>query len=247
MPRRSALTVLVHRALAIALLCACSAPPSRPPVAFSTAFAAESDGAPLAGVTITVAGHVVGATDERGRLTVDLRGQEGEALPVSAACPAGHRASEPLPRLTLRRFRGLGDRAGGLAMTVQCPPHERQIAVVVNANGRVDVPVLIQGREVTRTNSRGVAHVALAMRPSQTFRLALDTTGHVGLRPQNPSMTFTVPDHDEVLVYDQPFEEPARPRARRIVAPAPPAELPRVPVRIDPHRAWPDRRLPRRT
>jgi hypothetical protein len=82
--------------------------------------------------------------------------------------------------------------------------------------------VKLGGREVARTDAAGVAHLAMRMMPNTTFRLQIDTAARPDLAPQSPGATFTVPDTDEVFLYDQPFEvrrAKRRGRARRVEQP----------------------------
>ena len=219
--------------VALALASGCSKRQGPPPVPFRTTFAAQSDEEPLSGVEVTVDGRRVGVTGEDGLLTVELRGREGSAVAVAATCPTGYRPPEPIPPLRLQRFRGLRTHESRLEVTVSCAPSEREVAVLVRTGDQAGIPVLIHGREVARTSEGGVAHVLLRRPPNTTFRLALDTTGR-DLHPQSPEMIFTVPDRDDVLIFDQPFEveAPRRGRARVRRSRPPP---PNVPTRIPSH------------
>jgi hypothetical protein len=143
--------------------------------------------------------------------------------------------------LTLRRVVSLDPAAArrGLQVSIACPPTHRQGVVVVRAGGnqpQANLPVLIDGREVARTDPSGVAHVALDMQPGTTFQVLLATAAAPMLRPQDPRRSFTFPDSDEIFIFDQAFEveQPppvARPRRPR---PRPAAPQPILPVRIGP-------------
>jgi hypothetical protein len=65
----------------------------------------------------------------------------------------------------------------------------------------------------------------LKVAPGEDLILSLDTSApeHQALRPKSPTLKLTMPDHDEVMLFDQPFtieRPPPKP------APAAP-ELPR--------------------
>ncbi len=225
-----------------ALLVACEDPP--PPPTFRVSFTATSDSEPLGGVRVSADGSLIGETNDRGMLRVELTGREGQNLAISADCPEGHREPEQLPVLTLRSFQGLDPaaRERGIEMSISCPPTERLAAVVIRALASVsgsadpvpvaDLPVIMRGREVARTDAGGVAHLSFRMRPNSTFRLQMDTSARADLRPQSPGNTFTVPDANDVLLYDQPFEMRRRRRPPR--RPPPPApEGPRIPTRLN--------------
>lgn len=199
---------------------------------FRVTFTSLSDGEPLGGVSVIADGQPVGTTGPDGLLRIEVEGHEGRTLSVHAQCPSGYRAPEPLPVLTLRSFQGLDPVAAerGLEMTISCPPSERTAAIVVRT-GQPDLPIRMRGQELARTDAAGVAHFALTLRPNTTFRLAIDTSLRTDLRPQNPSVSFTIPDADEVFLYDQPFETKRRPRRVRVRPAEPPP--PALPTRIN--------------
>lgn len=226
-------------ALAIATLCTVSAAAcedERPPPTFRVTFTARSDDDPLAGVQVIADGQPLGETGPDGTLRTDLTGREGQSVAVNAQCPEGHRAPEPLPLLTLRSFRGLDPAAAerGIEMTISCPPAERTAAVVIRTGDEGgDLPVLMGGREVTRTDESGVAHLVMQLRPHSTFRLQIDTSDRENLRPQNPGATFTVPDADEIFLYDQPFQVKRKRRRWHRRRREPETSTPMLPMRIE--------------
>lgn len=224
--------------LAIGALAGCGeeAPPPRFPVTFS---ASSDPGVPLGEVQLTANGAPIGTTGADGSLHVDLTGPVGSPVQIGATCPEGHRPPTSLPLITLRHVVSLdpSTAARGLQVSIACPPMERHGVVVVRAGGnqaQADVPVLIDGREVARTDSSGVAHVALDMQPGQTFQVLLATADHPLLRPQSPRQSFTFPDSDELFVFDQQFavEEPPRARVRRRRRVRTQTAQPTLPVRI---------------
>ncbi len=232
--------------LAVALP-ACEEPP--PPAHYPVTFTAESDpGQALAGVALTIAGAPQGQTATDGTLRIELTGDEGTAVPVAAACPAGYRDAAPLSPIVLRTTVGVaGSVAPGLRVTISCLPSSRRGVVVVRAGGtgvasRAGLPVMIEGREVARTDTSGVAHVSLDMAPGQSFQVLLATaTASPFLRPQDPQLTFVFPDSDEIFVFDQPFGEdipppPTRRHVRRAHVEAPTGPVFTRPVQIAPTR-----------
>jgi hypothetical protein len=204
-------------ASSVTLLAACEEPP--PPAQYPITFNAESDpGTPLGGVTISVAGQPQGQTGADGSLRIELSGEEGTAVPVSATCPAGYRDAAPLSPIILRTTVAVGGAASaGFRVSVSCLPTIRHGVVVVRAAGdgtapRAGLPVMIEGREVARTDTSGVAHVALDMAPGQSFQVLLQTaTVSPTLMPQDPVMTFVFPDNDEIFAFDENFSEAAPP------------------------------------
>jgi len=72
--------------------------------------------------------------------------------------------------------------------------------------------VMIEGREVARTDSSGTAHVSLNMAPGASFQVLLATaTVSPMLRPQDPQLTFVFPDSNEIFAFDENFDEAAPP------------------------------------
>jgi hypothetical protein len=229
-------------------LASCEEPP--PPSHYPVTFTAESDpGQALAGVALTIAGAPQGQTGADGTLRIELTGDEGTAVPVAATCPTGYREPAPLSPIVLRTTVSVaGAAAPGLRVTITCLPASRRGVVVVRAGGtgvapRAGLPVMIEGREVARTDTSGVAHVSLDMAPGQSFQVLLATaTASPMLRPQDPQFTFVFPDSDEIFVFDQSFEEeippppPRRHGPRHHVEAAPTGPVFVRPVQIPPTR-----------
>ena len=223
----------------VAALAGCGEPP--PPPTFPMTFVVVSDpGVPLAGVAITASQAPIGVTGPDGMLRVELTGPEGSPVPIGATCPEGYRTPTDLPTITLRQVVSLDPNAParGLQVSIACPPTQRHGVVIVRAAGdapQPDLPVLVDGREVARTDASGVAHVSLAMAPHQSFQVQLATAANPTLRPQDPRTSFVFSDSDDFFVFDQSFEV-QRPRTvtrrRRPVA----APVPVGPVRIGPTR-----------
>ncbi len=196
---------------------ACGDP--EPPPVFPITFLAESDpGMPLAGVTVTVAGAPPAQTGADGTVRLELSGEQGTSVPVSATCPTGHRPAAALSPIVLRTTVGVGGApAPGFRVSIACPPLTRQGVVVIRAGGtgtatRAGLPVMIEGREVARTDSSGTAHVSLNMAPGQSFQVLLATaTASPMLRPQDPQLTFVFPDANEIFAFDENFDEAAPP------------------------------------
>ncbi len=192
-----------------AWLLGCGEEPSDP--SFPITFTATSDpGVSLAAVQLTANGLPLGQTDASGVLHANLTGPLGSTVQVGVTCPEGHRPPASSPLLTLRHVESLDPTAAGLGLQVSiaCTPLTRHGIVIVRAGGehpQAGLPVLIDGRELARTDTSGVAHVPLEMPAGQSFQVLLATADHPNLRPESPPRTFTFPDSDELFVFDQPF------------------------------------------
>lgn len=100
-------------------------------------------------------------------------------------------------------------------MTLQCAPQARTAAFVVRTNNKVGIPVILNDREVARTNATGVATFVQPSDPNREFRIVLQTNSHPRLSPSNPYQVFTLGDRNEVFVMDQEFEEAPAPTVMR--------------------------------
>lgn len=234
--------LVVASSITAAVALGCGEDP--PPPVFPITFIAESDpGVPLMGVTLTVAGAPPAQTAADGTVRVELSGEEGTSVPVSATCPAGYRDAPALSPIVLRTTVGVGGAAApGLRVSVSCLPATRQGVVVIRAGGtgtatRAGLPVMIEGRQVAVTDASGIAHVSLNMAPGQSFQVLLATaTVSPMLRPQDPQLTFVFPDANEIFAFDENFDEQAPPEPehhrRRRRAPPPTTGPVLIPVRI---------------
>jgi hypothetical protein len=217
----------------VACAVACGGPEDPYPVRIR----ATTDGAPLPGAHITLAGEPVGVTGPDGILYVEIDGDEGASLSFSATCPPGHVSPDTLPPVRLRRVSGF-DETGALRAVereVPCPPALRHAVVVVRTEGLADLPVVVDGREVTRTDEAGVAHLAYRGEAGGELDVRLDTTSAPELRPSSPERSFPIPEGgDELYVWNVELRTPApgrpgRPRPRPRPAPTddsrPPEQL----------------------
>ena len=87
-----------------------------------------------------------------------------------------------------------------------CPPTLRRVVVAVKAENGPNLPVVYLNKVITRTDVSGAAHFALEVAPGAQFQVTLDTGENTKLKPPSPSKPFTVPQHDDILVFDQKFE-----------------------------------------
>lgn len=231
--RRTLITLLALASSGV--LASCGDEPVAPP-RYPFTFNTHADGDGLEGVQITVNNSPVGVTNAEGVLRVDLTGPEGAPVRVSAVCPEGHRSTEDAQVHNLRQVQSLdpATAARGIEVTFACPPEHRNAVVVVRTHNQVGLPIMLDGREAARTDGSGAAHLAVVMTPGTAFQVLVDTRHNERLRPRSPTQTFTVPDHDEIFLVDQRFEEEAPPRRvrrrARTVAPAS-----RLPQRISSH------------
>jgi hypothetical protein len=167
---------------------------------------------PLAGVEVWRRGSELGTTGGSGSLALQLKGSEGQRFELEARCPATYVPERQTVAVTLRQLVGTRKLP---TYRVECQPSTRTTVVAVRALNGPDLPIMYLGREVARTDSSGVAHVALTLPPGERYELSLDTAGKP-LTPKNPRAVFVVGSEDELVFFDQRFQsrKPSAGRAR---------------------------------
>ena len=208
------------------LIAGCGSSDRRTVTTFPIALtAATDDGEPLADVEFSLAeGALTGKTDQNGLLQLTVDRPEGTVLPVKATCPEGYDEAPSLSPLTLRSFQPLQGATADIRLSIECTPSYRTVAVLVRAPDIGDLPILVNEIEKTRTDASGAAHLVAPLPARTSFRVTIDTTSRPDIRPISPSRAFTVPESDEIFVFDQVFQVPEpepepeverRPRRRR--------------------------------
>lgn len=170
--------------------------------------AEDAERTSLPGVEIARRGRSLGATSSSGGLKLDLSGSEGQLVELEARCPASFVPERQTLSVALRR---LQDPRKMPTYRVTCRPELRTAVIAIRASNGPDLPVIYLGREIARTDSSGVAHVALSLRPGERYELGLDT-GAKPLSPKNPRAVFVAGNEDELVFFDQRFQS-KRPRA----------------------------------
>lgn len=202
---------------------ACTEPAPRP--SFPVIVRVESDPqVPLPGALLRAAGQPAGTSDSAGRIALSLRGDPGDVISLQLACPEGHRTPAAALSVLLRAH---APQEPDPEYRVTCPPLVRKVVIAVRASAGPDLPLCYLGQEIARTDGAGVAHALVRARPGDVLSLTLDTSRDSGLMPQHPELKLSVPDRDELFVFDQRFTRP-RPKHR----PKPPPPEPTGPQRI---------------
>jgi hypothetical protein len=177
-------------------------PPPTPP--FQIFIRIDSDpGKPVTGATISRNGKPLATTGPDGRAMLTLNGAEGETTDVSIKCPDAFNSPAKPTSIRLTRF---ADKSKVPEYTQSCPPSLRRVVVAVKAENGPNLPVMYLNRMITRTDASGAAHFALEVAPNTQFQVTLDTAENTKLKPPSPTKPFTVPQHDDILLFDQKFE-----------------------------------------
>lgn len=162
---------------------------------------------PLAGVAIEVDGVKIGNTDARGALESVLGPEPSSRVRLAARCPAGFR-EENARVIAVERAS-----AARLAFDFVCRPAQRTLVVVVRASGAEGSVVRADGEALGQVASDGTLHAVLTRRPDAELRLSIENRDPRPLVPTFAERHWLVPDHDELLLFDQVFK--AAPRGSR--------------------------------
>jgi hypothetical protein len=209
----------VAAVLAAAALASCGGP--REAIsAYPVAFVVESDpGIRLRGARVAVGGDLVGVSDSQGLVRANLSGLPGERWTVTHDCPDGHEAPGEPKFLRMRESARVDTSDSSLLeITLRCDPATRLAGFVVRAKNGPDLPVLLNGQLVARTNRSGVAHFSVHGAARTEYSVELDTRDRPQLRPQAPTHLFTLPEAHEIFIVEQSFDlksQPRHPRHRR--------------------------------
>jgi hypothetical protein len=173
-------------------------------------FVGEADpGEPLAGVAIQIDGRPAGKTRADGRLRVAVKNKPGVRVKLSAVCPDGYQSARIAQTVPLRHLRSLdgNNEQTEMRIPIACAPTHRVAAIVIRAAGQANLPILVNGRELGRTDKDGIAHIQVRSLPYRNLRVLLNTADLPHLMPQDPELSFAVEDKDAIFVFDQPFED----------------------------------------
>jgi len=160
-------------------------------------------GQAISGARLSHKNREIGVTDGNGTVELALRGRDGQVFELAIGCPEGYRAPAKGLVVTVRK---LAEENTMPEYRVQCAPMLRTVVVAVRAENGPNLPVVFLGRERTRTDQSGAAHLVLEVPPNQSVQVKLDTSESSDLRPRSPTATFDIQDQDDVIVLEQRFE-----------------------------------------
>lgn len=199
-PTRPSLLVL---ATSLTLAGAACDPRDEPPPPFPIVVRVTSArDSPVPGASLSLDGRRIATSDRDGTMTLTLPGREGDVRDFSIACPEGFESPRRPLQVTLRQLSGA---ASAPQFEATCRPLHRSVVVAVRARGGSDLPVLLRGKEVARTDSAGIAHARFSLQEGEQLLLELDTRSDASLHPANPQKLFVVGDRDDVFLFDAPL------------------------------------------
>lgn len=196
--------------------------------------ATSDDGDPLQGVRFTTGASSIGTTNANGTVSVNMRGSDGQNLPISATCPDGYVSPEQASTLKLTEVRRVNqERPASLGIDVTCIRKLREIVLVVRTANAPSLPVDVGGKTVGKTDNEGSTHVRLQLdRDVRSLSVSLATNDSPTLRPQNPSRVYELDGQDAMLLLGQSFTVERKSPAKRRVATSATAGK-HVPYKID--------------
>lgn len=171
-------------------------------------------GTVLPHVAIRVDGVKVGETGADGRVK-ELRGLPFRVRhAVQAECPDAYRPADARQVVLRQQL---------VSVSMVCMPKLRMMALAVRAPGAEGLPVRVDGDELGPIGPDGTLHALVWREPETRLRIALDTSSAPQLVPQNPSQDVTVPDRDDILLFEQTLRQPPKRKAlrKRVETPKP--------------------------
>jgi hypothetical protein len=209
---KSIASSLARSWLAISLLAAAGCPKSdaelapAPDAPFQVSVYVISDpGHPLAGAQVLWKTRAIATSDGAGLARVELAGAEGDSVSLGIRCPDGYSGPDKAIGVGLRR---LAPGSPPPRFDVRCLPMVRTMVVGLRAEHGGNLPVLLLGKPIARTDQNGIAHFVIRAKPAEQIALTLDTSDKASeaLRPQNPVLSFVCKEKDDMILLEQTFK-----------------------------------------
>lgn len=176
--------------------------------------AVDARGSGLAGIPIHVGETDMGETDEDGILTADVEARNLDKFPLHAPCPEGFETKDKPREVVFVDTRRLdGEHHGSISIRIVCIRKTQIAAVLIHADGREGLPVLVNGKPRGSTGPEGFAHIRYEGLPGTPFEVALDTSSRPDLLPPNPRMEMQLGSEDGLFLFEPELTE------RRIAGP----------------------------
>jgi hypothetical protein len=196
--------------------------------------ATSDDGEPLQGVRFASGSSPIGTSSAKGTVSVNMKGSDGQSLPITTTCPDGFVGPEQPSTLKLTEVRRVNQEGPAtLGIEVTCTRKLREIVLVVRTTNATSLPVDVGGKTVGTTDENGNAHVRMQLdREVRSLSVSLGTTDSPALRPQNPSRVYELDGQDAILLVDQSFTIDRKVITKRRVASSTPRAK-HIPYKID--------------
>lgn len=196
--------------------------------------ATSDDGELLEGVKFATSSSTIGTSNAKGTVSVNMKGSDGQSLPITTTCPDGYVGPEQTSTLKLTEVRRVNqENPSALGIAVTCTRKLREVVLVVRTTNAASLPVDVGGKTVGTTDENGNAHVRLQLdREVRSLSVSLGTNDSPALRPQNPSRVYELDGQDAILLVDQSFTIDRKVVVKKRVA----SSVPRakhIPYKID--------------
>ncbi len=229
---------VLSSSLLVALLLPACAQSSSTASRYQLQFDAHDDrGDAIKGLVVSVGETRIGETDKNGILQAEVKAAKGDRYALHITCPKDYASSEMPEHILFRDTKGLaGKEHARIHVQVECARQERVAALLVHTDGRIGMPILVDGALQGRTGPGGFAHLRLDLRPGTQFEVAIDSSQYPELRPANPRRTMSLGTEDELFVFEPAFTETEvkkKKRRRRPKTSETQAPAIKRPVRID--------------
>lgn len=164
-----------------------------------------AEGRSVPGVVLR-AGSSTARTDTRGAADLRFDGKEGDEVSFSIdKVPPGlelvERGNER--RVVLRKYGAEVDSLGASVVPYDIELRNRKDAyvVMVYTDRAANLPVLANGKEVARLNSRGASMFRYQAKPGEELVVGISTQNEPRASTQNPKKVFKLADDEHLLLF----------------------------------------------
>jgi hypothetical protein len=162
----------------------------------------DQGGVPLAGAKVSDKAKLLGTSDAKGIVKINVPGKEGETLALTVKCAETYSSPDKPLAVSLK---SLGPGSPAPTFEARCTARSHSTLVALRTENGEDLPIVHLGKVIGHTDAAGTAHFELRLPPEAMVTLSLDTREKAALRPQSPSLTFRTSSRDELVLLEQKF------------------------------------------
>ena len=191
--------------------------------------ATDETGEPVARAPVLLDGKVVGYTDRDGLFEGKVTERRKAEISLAVKAPDGYKLdgkAQKTAKLKLKKS-VTGDGVTGIPVALQASMRSTTKDFLLwielqcdeetlDEKRCADVPVMIDGKEIARTNSEGIAHATITRTPSAKIDVKVDTPTYQGddedekwvMKPEDPNWSVELGTDSQVLVFENAFKDP---------------------------------------